>query len=173
MKSKISALMDGELETHEASEPLTALGRDREAFEAWRAYHVISDALQDTQALSRDFTRRCAARLAQEPTVLAPGRTAGLRERARWVALSAAASVAAVSLVGWLAFAPQPGVTPGAIAVAPDEGIAQREMVRVPPPETANDYLLAHQGYSPRLSLQGVAPYVRTVSDPQVERKSR
>jgi len=29
----------------------------------------------------------------------------------------------------------------------------------------ANDYLLAHQGFSPRVSLQGMAPYVRTVAD--------
>jgi len=35
---------------------------------------------------------------------------------------------------------------------------------QVPPPDSANDYLYAHQGYSPRNSLQGVAPYVRTVS---------
>ena len=27
------------------------------------------------------------------------------------------------------------------------------------------DYLLAHQGFSPRGSLQGMAPYARTVSD--------
>ncbi len=31
-------------------------------------------------------------------------------------------------------------------------------------PTAANDYLLAHQGFSPRISLQGIAPYVRTVS---------
>jgi hypothetical protein len=35
----------------------------------------------------------------------------------------------------------------------------------VPLPNAANDYLLAHQGFSPRLDLQGMAPYVRTVSD--------
>jgi hypothetical protein len=35
----------------------------------------------------------------------------------------------------------------------------------VPLPSSANDYLLAHQGFSPRMSLQGMAPYVRTVSD--------
>ena len=32
-------------------------------------------------------------------------------------------------------------------------------------PKETNDYLLAHQSYSSRGSLQGVAPYVRTVSD--------
>jgi hypothetical protein len=29
----------------------------------------------------------------------------------------------------------------------------------------ANEYLLAHQGFSPRVSFQGMAPYVRTVAD--------
>jgi hypothetical protein len=39
------------------------------------------------------------------------------------------------------------------------------QAVNVPLPSAANDYLLAHQGFSPRVSLQGMAPYVRTVSD--------
>jgi hypothetical protein len=39
----------------------------------------------------------------------------------------------------------------------------------VPLPTTANDYLLAHQGFSPRISLQGMAPYVRTVAEQAVE----
>ena len=41
--------------------------------------------------------------------------------------------------------------------------------VRVPLPSATDDYLLAHQGYSPRLTLQGVAPYIRTVSDEAVK----
>jgi hypothetical protein len=39
----------------------------------------------------------------------------------------------------------------------------------VPLPTAANDYLLAHQGFSPRVSLQGMAPYVRTVAEHTVE----
>jgi hypothetical protein len=35
----------------------------------------------------------------------------------------------------------------------------------VPLPSSTPDYLLAHQGFSPRVSLQGMAPYARTVSD--------
>jgi hypothetical protein len=34
----------------------------------------------------------------------------------------------------------------------------------VPLPTATPDYLLAHQGFSPRISLQGMAPYARTVS---------
>jgi hypothetical protein len=41
----------------------------------------------------------------------------------------------------------------------------------VPLPAATDDYLLAHQGYSPRNRLQGVAPYVRTVSGQALESK--
>jgi hypothetical protein len=42
----------------------------------------------------------------------------------------------------------------------------------VPLPSGTDDYLLAHQGFSPRVSLQGMAPYVRTVSE-QARRSRR
>ena len=38
------------------------------------------------------------------------------------------------------------------------------QVVIVPLPSGTPDYLLAHQGFSPRVSLQGMAPYARTVS---------
>jgi hypothetical protein len=80
-----------------------------------------------------------------------------------WYAL--AASVAAVALVGWLAFAPQQSpVAPVAQQQAP-AAVAKTKPALVPLPSGANDYLLAHQAYSPRVSLQGMAPYVRTVSE--------
>ncbi len=81
-----------------------------------------------------------------------------------WLPLRAAASVAAVALVGFLAiqsFGPE------------NQQVAQKVQERPKPVATAhvpmtgavNDYLLAHQNYSPRSTLQGVAPYVRTVSE--------
>jgi negative regulator of sigma E activity len=84
--------------------------------------------------------------------------------------LSAAASLAAVALVGWVAFSPLDEAAPAAQApaavahVVPPAAQAPAPMAQVLPPDTANDYLYAHQGYSPRNSLQGVAPYVRMVS---------
>jgi sigma-E factor negative regulatory protein RseA len=193
MKSRISALMDGELGGEEAPETLEALAQEGEARDAWRAYHLISDALRDTRLVSQGFSRRVAARIADEPTVVAPGRLPVQPRNARWFALSAAASVAAVALVGWLAFAPQhpgaplpelaasarPAAPPQAAAgaqapagaAAQSVAAAPKEAAHVPPPSTADDYLLAHQRYSPRNSLQGVAPYVRTVSGETVARK--
>jgi sigma-E factor negative regulatory protein RseA len=164
MKAKISELMDGEAERHAAAGPLDALKADGEARDTWRSYHLIGDAMRDTRMLSSGFAARVAAKLAAEPTVMAPSRVAPKRQTQRWQVLSAAASLAAIAMVGWLAFAPQEDVM---VAKAPQPGLPVKEAalaVEVPPPAAANDYLYAHQGYSPRNSLQGVAPYVRMVS---------
>lgn len=150
MKDRISALMDGELDERDAGDAIDALGRDREALEAWRSYHLISDAMR--------MNHRA------EPG-LAPVRLAA-RPRLRFT-LALAASVAAVALVGWVAFAPQPAAPP-----APAPVVAEtKPPVMVPLSAAANDYLLAHQGFSPRVSFQGMAPYVRTVSDPRQENR--
>lgn len=163
MKDRISALMDGELDDKSAEEMIGVLGRDREALETWRGYHLIGDAMRDSRLLSEDFTARVASQLAEEPTVVAPGRLQ--HEPRSWFALSAAASVAAVALVGWLAFAPQPEVSPVPAPVAKVQPPREAKPAIVPLPSATNDYLLAHQGFSPRVSLQGMASYVRTVSE--------
>jgi sigma-E factor negative regulatory protein RseA len=165
MKDRLSALMDGELDDSSAAEVIEALGGDREAVETWRIYQLISDAMRQSQVLSEGFTARLARRLAAEPAILAP-RALPPQPR-RWYALSAAASLAAVALVGWLAFAPQPPVAPPA-SVAQAQPVEGKPAI-VPLPTAANDYLLAHQGFSPRVSLQGMAPYVRTVAEHAVE----
>jgi sigma-E factor negative regulatory protein RseA len=163
MKEKISALMDGELENRAAGQAIDALQAQEEARDTWRMYHLISDAMRDTQLLSPGFAERLAARLEDEPTVLAPRR---MREEPRpWYAMpaAAAASVAGVGLVGYLAFAPeQPGAPVGAPMAVVQPETTKPQMV--PLPSGTPDYLLAHQGFSPRVSLQGMAPYARTVS---------
>ena len=157
MKEKISQLMDGELDEAGAAAAMAALRHDGAAAEAWRTYHVISDAIRDTPLLSEGFAARLSERFAAEPTVLAAAR-GGTRPRL-W--LAAAASVAAVALVAWLAFAPQPRPQPTVAKAAPPPVVALTAL-----PKAANDYLLAHQSFSPRIYLQGMAPYVRTVSEP-------
>lgn len=74
-----------------------------------------------------------------------------------------AAGLSAVALVGGVAFKMM-GAGEVQMAKAPAQP-AQPEIVVVAAPKEADDYLRAHQNYSPRNSLQGVAPYVRTVSD--------
>jgi len=165
MKDRLSALVDGELDDKSAAAVIEALGRDQDALRTWRTYQLISDAMRQGRLLSGGFSSRVSARLAAEPTVLAP--RALQPEPRRWAALSIAASLAAVGLVGWLAFAPQPQVAPAPAPVA--QVPIEVKPTIVPLPTAANDYLLAHQGFSPRISLQGMAPYVRTVSEQTVE----
>jgi len=177
MKARISELLDGELESREAAGPLDALRAEGEARDTWRSYHLIGDAMRDTRMLSTGFAARVAARIADEPTVMAPARIAPARPRQRWQLLSAAASLAAVALVGWVAFGPQEDAgptaqAPSSLAVAPAPA-QQTVVAQVPPPSSANDYLYAHQGLSPRNSLQGVAPYVRMVSSDETSVQKR
>ena len=169
MKERLSALMDGELDDKSAAEVLQALGSDREAVRTWRTYQLISDAMRENRLLSADFLPRLAGRLAAEPTVFAPRAEQSRTQSRTWFAL-AAASLAGVALVGWMALAPQPQTIPAPTPRAP---VAQMQPEPkpniVPLPTTANDYLLAHQGFSPRISLQGMAPYARTVAEQAVE----
>lgn len=171
-KAGVSALMDGELDGHEAEGAHARLRDDGEARDAWRTYHLIGDAMRAEPALSRDFTARLSARLEREPAVLAPRprRAGGMPA---W-AYALAASLAIVFAGGAGFFVMQQGVEPqapvAATAPAAVPAAVERELAQVPPPEAANDYLLAHQGYSPRTSLQGAAPYVRTVSSEGVRR---
>jgi sigma-E factor negative regulatory protein RseA len=164
MNEKVSALMDGELEDREAAVALETLRSGSEERISWHAYHVIGDAMRETRMVSAGFSARFAARLAEEPTVLAPRPQRSARpflgER-RWQWLSAAASLAAIAFVSVAYFSQEP---PPAAPVAAVEVPPQAEVVQVAPPESAGDYLLAHQNYSPRTSLPGIAPYVRTVS---------
>ena len=164
MKTRISQLMDGELDGREADDMIAAAGCGGEAADAWRTYHLIGDAMRGARLTSGGFGERVAERLAAEPTVLAPAPRRA--EPRAWLAM--AASVAAVALVAWVAFGPLPEPALAPIAVAPAPVLQQATpaplAVATPIPYEVNDYLLAHQAYSPRGSLQGMAPYVRSVS---------
>lgn len=183
----ISAWMDGELDEHDALQQLSRLRQDEKLAERWHAYHVIGDALRGEPILSREFEARLDARFVSEPTVLAPRRSAS--RRATTYALSAAASLAAVAVVGWMAFyqnplAPQselagaPGPLPslaipaaapqfaGTSNALPSVAIpaAAAQLASVPSDGRMDEYLIAHQGFSPSTEIQGLAPYIRGVS---------
>lgn len=152
MKHQLSTFMDGELLDEETDALLAALKRDETLLTEWTDFHVISDALKEQYSLQREFSpafrERMSKRLSEEPTILAPQQTSPRRSRA--FALSAAASVAAVAMVLGIAFyneQPAEFAQPTASATATN----------------VDDYLMAHQEFSPM--MQGVAPYVRTVSD--------
>ena len=219
----ISSLMDGELENDAAVRAIAQLklhaddasgsagGNGGAGRDGWHTYHLIGNVLRDghagAPAISVGFSARLSERLAQEPTVLAPRAT---RVPTRFVnqfqtyALSAAASVAAIAVVGWMALsntspfkpdAPTPAVMAKALVApaaqgaalpqGPSQVAALVQQAAAPAASTAasasasaaafasagdsasehmHEYLLAHQGISPTTAIQGVTPYVRTVS---------
>lgn len=173
---KISALMDGELDDRQAQQEFARLRQHGELRRQWDTFHLIGDALRGERLLLTDIAKSLAERLAQEPTVLAPQR--GLRRKVTTYALSAAASLAAVAVVGWVAMSTHTAPVPREeIASAPAAQTAQVALpapvpVVVAPPPLASvpdegrmsEYLLAHQGFSPSTAIQGVAPYIRSVS---------
>jgi sigma-E factor negative regulatory protein RseA len=171
MKNEISALMDDELDPGSAGGCFQKLGQDAELVQTWREYHLIGDALRGE--LRPSFDERFAQRLAAEPTILAP-KAMRNAANARWTTvLSAAAGVAAVAIAAWVAM--PAGVNGDGALLAAKSGTPEAPVASsgpaqpVPVAVGVDDYLLAHQRFSPASGMQGVAPYVRTVS---AERKS-
>ena len=158
MNEKLSAWMDGELENGPSGQLPLQLGRDAGLRGNWDCYHLIGDTLRGVQG--PDLCARICARLDAEPTVLAPQRRA-TAQMLRRRALSAAASVAAVAFVGWMALSGWHQEAPQLAAVS----VPEVQQAAAPAGEGAKDYLLAHQRYSPSNAMQGVAPYVRTVAE--------
>lgn len=165
---RISAFMDGETRQHEARQAILHLKQGQEYCESWNTFHLIGDVMRGDPLLRDDFTVRLRSRLQQEPTVLAP--------RFSWckpvsLALSAAASLAAVAVILTLVLTDNPlQPQPQLAGVPKPETTGSTQIAALPQPVPAanqsrvNEYLMAHQEFSPSTTLQGVAPYVRTVS---------
>jgi sigma-E factor negative regulatory protein RseA len=159
MGEEISRLMDGEQDDTCVESACSQL-KHSDGVATWVCYHVIGDSLRGTGEITPGFSRRFAARLAVEPTVLAP-RASPVRPQA-W-AWAAAAGVAAVAVVGWVAFGTLQ-TEPAAMAKAGEA--ATIRPTQVVPRTVPADYLLAHQEYSPTAQIQGVGPYLRSVAAP-------
>ena len=151
---EISQWVDGELDAARAWE-----GSRGESLPAtWERYHRIGDLIRGCADMPSGFAPRLLARLASEPTVLAPPRR---RPTPATVAWALAATVAAVSVVGWVALTTMSVPQPTAVATAQQTSATRPAEARRP---MLNEYLLAHQEYSPTTAIQGVRPYLHAVA---------
>ncbi len=150
---EISLWMDGELDAERSAR---GCGGDTTTMATWACYHEIGDQLRGCGGSIRGFGARFSARLDAEPTVLAPR----ARPTPVAVAWALAASVAAVGVVGWVALTTM-SVPPAAVTTAQQAAVVRPADVRRP---VVNEYLLAHQEYSPTTAIQGVRPYLRAVA---------
>ena len=160
MNEELSRLMDGDLADAEIDRVVGECRRPG-ALTAWACYHIIGDTLRGTHGASLRVASRVSQALATEPTVLAP-KPRSVRPDASW-AWAAAATVAAITVVGWTAVSLTQ--TPGT-AVAKAREAAAVTAAQLRPQALPQDYVLVHQEYSPATAIQGVRPYLRAVAAP-------
>lgn len=160
MKQQISALMDGELFEDEAGGVFTHIERGSDVHRDWEIYHLIGDVLRQPDHIHCSLSAKVRDRLRDEPTILAP-RVHSAKQRMRTIALSAAASLSAVGVVVWMSVQITPEAAP---RTAMQQNAVRPVNVRVQPQPRANDYLMAHQEFSPSTEMNGGASYIRTVS---------
>lgn len=183
IREQISALADGELAGQQMDVAFAAL-RQAEGQIDWEIYHQIGDVLRSEDmsvTLSPGFASRMAARLESEPAMIAlPHSNSSLNPLAkhslkRWAlpSMAAAAAMAAVAFVATPQLmvaakndtaintnagiaAVQPTVESGAMMMA---AVPDGMVLRDP---RIDDYLLAHQRFSP--SVYSTAQYARSAT---------
>lgn len=173
MNEQLSAFMDNELSEHEEHRLLKALAGDPALRAAWGRYHLARAVLRNELevVLAPDATERLAETIRDLPgepdgrprhdTVKPALKLTGF--------LAVAASVAAVTLLGWQALhvPPQTSPTPPALAVKGGEGnpdavraAADRREVEA----ALNLYLVEHNEFAPTSGVSSMMPYVRVVA---------
>lgn len=131
MKQKVSELLDGELADEHLESTLARLRDDPEASEDWAAYQLIGDALRGDLSTGSRISDRVQAALRSEPTVLAPPRRKPLSQRLSVrMSLAAAAVVATVSMVAFVARQQAGDVaTPAAPVASVDNYLRQHQQL--------------------------------------------
>lgn len=158
MKQEISVLMDGELFEDEAESLFDRIKREPDAHDDWAVYHLIGDVLRQPEHIHCDLSAKVRERMQDEPIVVAP-RIGTAKQKMRTYALSAAASLAAVGVVAWMSLQVS---TEAAPQVAMQQTPLRSASAQVQ--AKSNDYLMAHQEFSPSIDMNGGASYIRTVS---------
>lgn len=178
---QLSALIDGELGAASLPSLMDALERDPELAGRWERYHLISAALHG-EAVSRELrgvAPAVAARLAGEPTVLAPG---ARRRRVVPVQVAPIAGAALAATAAFLAVfavptlvdfgdpldeASVPAVAINGSSAPPEFALSDsssRWHISQPDIEGKLDRLLVtHQEYAPASGMKGLLPYATFV----------
>jgi sigma-E factor negative regulatory protein RseA len=181
-QEELSALVDGELPTHEADQLLAALAAEPELRDSWSRYQLIGTAIRRgvPEVYDPDLAGRVATAVADvEPEAGAgpglPPRVAPATSRLRRSVsgFAMAASVAVVALLG-VRYLDTPDPEAGAVRVATLAPLpVQAQTVATASPgqdavpldeQRLNDYLQRHNELALGGGLRTLPPYVRVVS---------
>lgn len=156
MNEQLSSWLDGESDDLTAARMLRSLKDDPRVFDDAQAAFLIGDALRGEMALGSSFMTRFGEALSAEPSLAMSTAPSHKPEQIhkRFVALSAAASVAAVMVMGWFAFnagsisAPAGSSNSAIVASAPASNIRTADSAKM------KEFMAMHQELS---SYQTVA----------------
>jgi len=182
-REQLSALMDGETESHEFDALVKSLcKRESEEDQArWERYHLISDVLNKNlpDNPQHNLSARVSAALEDEPTVLAPRRFSinWKRYSRPLVGAAIAASVATFSIVGLRVILPEMTTVnalatsaPAAPQLQAEDFTTVSESTNIKPPLQLDDkatrlngYMVNHSEFAAPNGMQALPPYMRVV----------
>lgn len=161
---QISALMDGELDDAGVQRAIDAMLASDDLVHFWADCHRSGDWLRSDEVVGvsdgERFMRRFSARLADEPTILAPRAARRVRSTGFWIrtGLPTASVAAALVAVVWVAAPFGRDDRAGTVASATTSAVvapvvAKAEIaapeVRTVDPERLSDYFAAHRDVTP------------------------
>lgn len=162
MKTRLSTLLDNELDSDEIPTVCVDLRRSKELRMERDVFALIGDSLRGEEHLHVDLTSRVMAALQNEPVVLAPRKPLWRRH-----VYAAAASVAGIAVVGVVALSMQRQQSQS-LAIQPVALVSTPVVAKEEPKEMSKDmqeYLIAHQAQSAGFYLAGgSSQQIRTVS---------
>lgn len=160
--AKLSAALDGETARADTDALLQALKGDEGLRRNWSDYHLIGDLMRGIEPARDDFMARFSARLADEPTVLAPRRSV-------WPQRVAVASLASLAVWGAISLTGMMSDEPAALPVAAGPGFQRASLASDPARENARyaSYLVAHQEFAPMAVASPYQPAVAVAVEPR------
>lgn len=180
MNEKLSALMDGELDRSDALATIKTLGQDAQQRGDWDCYHLIGDAIRGDAPSVTARRKACAesifARLADEPTILAPAaitaaaklsivaKPVAVEKKTRMV-LAMAASVVTVTAIGVIALRQQNATTvplqvvqqTPASSYSDLQAVSTAAVGDVEANKRVNDYLVIHRQFANSSALRAAS----------------